>query len=481
MNFWIPNPESEAEIVHFWYQFRATLKQKVENHTSTLSDYDEVFQVVQPLLPIEYRHIIDSFFYYFSQTLKSLPSDFHDGNQLKRVTERFLQCHSFYIWGKYSEFVLNALIRCSDHYPHFVDLAQWFPLEQIPEDLFIDREYQGQVYLSIGERYCNKLGRHLAQCLLEEHQNTKLSYIAHCIEKIYDEKPHLEWLPYYLMKYYSKDGTYILDDPKYFPIIEKNSKQFWMWQWMAEHSGGLDPLSFYSQALLQRHGVEKYKIRLMELTIELYVARRRFTEAKYFIQKSIAIRQREQYNRNARIELYTEADWFAKEKLVENADWLNQDAQTAVQFFKKLQENFYDKYGISTVLCSIANEKGIVISDADGLEYFFPKHLCKPHWILGTGFKVFLQTEPNGKTKIVGLMESEESARMLICPFKGIIQIHPGSGFGFVSDKIQQVFIPPYLAKEFENKSKVEGDCVPKTDRKKGTKGWVAIRCKSAH
>lgn len=389
--------------------------------------------------------------------------------------------------------VLKAVLRVQEKYPNFLSLIEWWNLNNLQsadyqKEVINEREIMPlaeRVYIAIAKKLL--LGKPDSESPdtfnppriidTEAIENFLLK-----LDTLIDNHPEYLYPPYFKAKLMLQIGERADVLKSFLPFAKKKSKEFWMWQVLAETFADdtAKQIACYCKALTCR-SPEGFLIKIREELAKLLINQMLYDEAKTEIQNIVQTREKEGWRIPSNVNNWQQEPWFSEATAKQN----NKD------FYKShlpaAEEILYsDIEPVIGVIDYVNTERGIayflVSKSVTGNFKFNSKDLSP-----SPGDFVELKlTKAKGNDgeyyRVLSFHPTDKPpSQDTLAEFEGrlnVITDKKGNNFGFVND----IFVSPDLLKERELTDAVsvtvKGTAIISFNKKKGIWGWKAISLK---
>lgn len=296
------------------------------------------------------------------------------------------------------------------------EFAYWCGWEHLmPNDFKPFLTQSGQKILAQAEKICIRM----ANYLLDNKLHDEIPAFIPRLTKLYNEHPEYTYPPYYLTLLYIELGQLDSARETLMPFIRKKSRDFWVWQLMAQVQEQPEAkLACYCKALLCGSRKEEMLVKLYAEAANAFLQNGRLPLAKWLIDQVCAIRRKMNWHISHELINLTRQAWYRSIIAAKDEAYIQEQAQKA--------------------------------------EILVLGHVQKPK-------------------------NNRQSSNDTAKPFSGKLKKTP-KGFGFVRDThLGDIYIPARLAEKLTDGALVCGKAQEKLDTKKNKMGYAAIKIHSTH
>jgi hypothetical protein len=175
-----------------------------------------------------------------------------------------------------------------------------------------------------------QLSIRIAKYLVETKQEDKIIAFIHQLRELYQAHPEYTYPPYFLTQLYL-----LIDDRKQakatlLPFVRKKSRDFWVWQRMAEVESDLgNKVTYYAKAIHCGSRKEEMLVSLYEDAASVMVQTGFLPFAKWLTDRAREIRYRNQWRESDVLRALVSAPWYANTTANKDEQWLQEQANHA--------------------------------------------------------------------------------------------------------------------------------------------------------
>lgn len=292
------------------------------------------------------------------------------------------------------------------------EFAFWCGIDHLREDDFIPYKLEnGRQIMALAEQLSIKIAKYL----IDQKNIEKIKEFIPKLESLYQANPRYTYPPYFLTQLYVVIGDTNSAKRVLLPFIQKKSRDFWVWQRMAELYDNLeDKIMFYCKAIECGSRKPEMLSGLYEQSAIVFIKNKNWKMAKWLIQSACSIRANNHWHISPELLDLTRQSWYTETPSQYDESFVMEQSKKAEQMALGRAQNNRNKQ---------------------------PK-------------------APNNESK----------------KFSGKIKI-THRGFGFVHDAtIGDVFIPESLTQSIVDDMCIRGIAKKKFDKKKQQWSYAAIK-----
>lgn len=293
------------------------------------------------------------------------------------------------------------------------EFAHWCGIENLSaEDYQPFITNQGKKVMSLAEQLSIAVAKYLLELCNEELTKAYIQQLS----ELYQSHTDYTYPPYFLAKLYISINQQDQAHEVLLPFVRKKSRDFWVWQLMAEIQHDKDKkVMYYAKALDCGSRKEDMLVSLYEEAADYFVQAGYYSMAKWMIEHALQIRQRNNWHISLELQYITRQAWFINTTAMRDAKFIQEQSQKA-------------------------------------------------------------EVEALGRVQMQNKGNHKPTAQNEAVSFGGTLKRN-SAGFGFVKDKIiGDVFIPQSIILNHQNGEAINGKAVKKFDKKKQQWGYAAIK-----
>ena len=389
------------------------------------------------------------------------------GNYQKLNPEKPSRIHSLFYY------YINELVK-SDvkglNFDLITDILN--PPEDFSPDDFKESNKDGKKIMSYAEIFIYSY----IKMLLNVSEKSKVKNFIHKIDSLIIKYPNYIWLNFYKCKLLinvSSDKNDILNS--IISFIKLKPKEFWTWSLLGDQlkSEPLKAISCYCKAITVSNQ-EKYISKVRQNLAKLLIENKKYSEAKYEIEKIIQIKKSENQNIPSEINNWINSDWFKNTEAVSsNQSFYNENLKIAEDIV--FGNSIIIGVGIITNIDKTSSKANFIVNRniAGGFKLkknFQPK--------IGDIFEFKLLLKEINGNKIYEVVEYHKTKELpskdVYKEFEGAIKLSKSKEVGFVDTiLITRNFIE---SNNLHNNNIVKGIAIYSFNKKRNEFGWKAIK-----
>ncbi len=207
------------------------------------------------------------------------------------------------------------------------EFAYWCGLNHLrAEDYEPFVTTSGNKIMSLAEQ----LSIRIAKYLVETKQVDKIAEFIPQLSELYQAHPEYTYPPYFLTQLYL-----LIDDREQakatlLPFVRKKSRDFWVWQRMAEVENNLtDKVTYYAKAIHCGSRKEEMLLSLYEDAANVMVQMGLLPFAKWLADRACEIRYRNRWRESDVLRTLMSESWYATVTATKDDQWLQEKANQA--------------------------------------------------------------------------------------------------------------------------------------------------------
>ncbi|MBQ5819400.1 MAG: hypothetical protein IIW32_06040 [Bacteroides sp.] len=207
------------------------------------------------------------------------------------------------------------------------EFAYWCGLIHLrDEDYKPFKTNSGNQIMSLAEQ----LSIRIAKYLIETKQLDKIADFIPQLQDLYQVHPEYTYPPYFLTQLYL-----LVDDREQamatlLPFVRKKSRDFWVWQRMAEVESNLDnKVTYYAKAIHCGSRKEEMLVSLYLDAALIMLQANHLAFAKWLVDKTREIRHRNNWHDTAELSDMIHQAWYHTTTALKDDQWLQEKANEA--------------------------------------------------------------------------------------------------------------------------------------------------------
>lgn len=293
------------------------------------------------------------------------------------------------------------------------EFAYWCGWEHLrDEDFEPFITQQNTKIMALAEQIAIKMAKYLLE---KNNQEDILSFIPK-LQELSKNYPKYTYPPYFLAKLYIAIDQQDQAHEVLLPFVQKKSRDFWVWQLMAEIQYETEKkVMYYAKALDCGSRKEDMLVALYEEAAGYFVQAEYYSMAKWMIEHALQIRKRNNWRISPELQYITRQAWFMNTTSSRESQYIKEQASMA-------------------------------------------------------------EVEALGRVKMKPNRNHKPTAQNEEVSFEGTLKRN-SAGFGFIKDKIiGDVFIPQSIILNHQNGETICGKAIKRFDKKKQQWGYAAIK-----
>jgi len=368
--------------------------------------------------------------------------------------------------------LLSAITKQSDNWHGFLDFVQWWNLNNLISDDYLEEEFKGKKMMTLAEKvYLSYAKKMLATNYEDDTFIQKLEILT-------GKHPKFIYPQYYLGKLLLSTGDKEQAFKKFIPFAKKKQNDFWVWELLSDTQQDINiKISCFCKALTCK-SPKKMLVKVHERLARLLIETKQYIYAKKEIQEVIEIRKKEGWKIKDEILFWLEQDWYKNSK----------EQKNNFKFYKnnsKIAEEllFLDIEPEIAVVSYINHEKSIlnfIVSKAKIGFFKYPQFFSDIK--VGNFIKIRLLKQKGKDEVFYKVLTAEKTDNLpnenIYKTFNGELKVIENKGFAFVDN----IFIPPYFVTEnnltSRNGERVEGNAIMNYNKKREEWDWKVLTIK---
>jgi len=345
------------------------------------------------------------------------------------------------------------------------------PEDFLPDD-FNESAKNGKKIMSYAEIFIYSF----IKMLLNVTDKSKVKNFINKIDFLIIKYPNYIWLNYYKCKLLisvSSNKNEILNS--IITFIKLKPKEFWTWSLLGDQlkSEPLKAISCYCKAITICKQ-EKYISKVRQNLAKLLIENKKYSEAKYEIEKIIQIKKSENQNISSEINNWINTDWFKNtESRNSNQSFYNENIKIAEDIV--FGNSIIIGVGIITNIDKTSG-KAYYIVDREVTGVFKSKKSLQPK--IGDIFEFKLLIKEINGNKMYEVVECNKTKELpskeIYKEFEGPIRLSKSKEVGFVDTiLITKNFIE---SNNLHNNNIIRGIAIYSFNKKRNEFGWKAIK-----
>ncbi len=407
---------------------------------------------------------------------KTEPVDFN------KITELFEIIRNFH-FTKPSEaysFIYKAFHKGYQHWSNFLIFADWWNLENLRSEDYLNEEFKGKRMMAIAEQayiaYAKKLiAGEFTDSLSQQKQvdKDKIQAFLPKLDTLIEKHPDYLYPAYFKAKLLLSLGDKDSMLSALLPFAKLKKNDFWVWDVLAEAFSSDEEKVFacYCRALSCK-GPAEMLVKVRQKMAHMLIQRKEYSAAKTEIELITQARIEQGYKLPNEIVNWQSEEWYKKSQASKsNSDFYKGFIATAeaIIFSDVLEE---------IVLVEFVNSDKKILNFIASDEKFgffkYDRFIAKVN--VGDTLKVRFKVGVNGELFQVYTASASEDVEFKNRFFKnlqGIIQKKEGQSFGFVDD----VFVHPSIIKKhlLDSGTNVKCSAIKSFNREKKRWGWKVV------
>lgn len=404
----------------------------------------------------------------------------------KTLDQLFEIVQSFHFTKPSNEYsiLFSAFQRTNQEWLRYTEFVDWWELEHLRPDDYLEEEYQGRQIMSLAEQAYIAYSRWLLKGEPAIYKGIigpfkvnqeKIAIFFPKLEKVVETYPSMQYPPYYMAKLL----VAIQDDKSealaaYIPFAKRKRNVFWAWDVMAElHDHDKDmQIACYCKALSLGTD-DKFLVNTRENFAALLIEKGLYNEAKTEIQQVLSTRQKENWKKLSKnLQTWPTCDWYKNATVkADNKDFYKQHLSKAEALFYK------DRPEELVVVEFVNRDKGFLnfVKDKQKFGSFRYNTTLDHHPVVGDVLKVrFANEGKEGKYWAIEVAKMPNDTQCdAIKKVSDKFTQRPNQNYGFVGD----VFVPPHIISSFNltDGQQITVKAILSYNRLRKEVGWKAI------
>jgi len=469
----------ETEDNEILYKNFKKLHQKIDYYLGNINSKDflkiikkEIIEQLQTDVEKNKEDILWKIIDFLKYSLNSKTYDINFINKIivnyqKLNPEKPSRIHSLFYY------YINELVKNDVKGLNFDLITDIFnpPEDFLPDD-FNESAKNGKKIMSYAEIFIYSF----IKMLLNVTDKSKVKNFINKIDFLIIKYPNYIWLNYYKCKLLisvSSNKNEILNS--IITFIKLKPKEFWTWSLLGDQlkSEPLKAISCYCKAITICKQ-EKYISKVRQNLAKLLIENKKYSEAKYEIEKIIQIKKSENQNISSEINNWINTDWFKNtESRNSNQSFYNENIKIAEDIV--FGNSIIIGVGIITNIDKTSG-KAYYIVDREVTGVFKSKKSLQPK--IGDIFEFKLLIKEINGNKMYEVVECNKTKELpskeIYKEFEGPIRLSKSKEVGFVDTiLITKNFIE---SNNLHNNNIIRGIAIYSFNKKRNEFGWKAIK-----
>jgi len=469
----------ETEDNEILYKNFKKLHQKIDYYLGNINSKDflkiikkEIIEQLQTDVEKNKEDILWKIIDFLKYSLNSKTYDINFINKIivnyqKLNPEKPSRIHSLFYY------YINELVKNDVKGLNFDLITDIFnpPEDFLPDD-FNESNKNGKKIMSYAEIFIYSF----IKMLLNVTDKSKVKNFINKIDFLIIKYPNYIWLNYYKCKLLisvSSNKNEILNS--IITFIKLKPKEFWTWSLLGDQlkSEPLKAISCYCKAITICKQ-EKYISKVRQNLAKLLIENKKYSEAKYEIEKIIQIKKSENQNISSEINNWINTDWFKNtESRNSNQSFYNENIKIAEDIV--FGNSIIIGVGIITNIDKTSG-KAYYIVDREVTGVFKSKKSLQPK--IGDIFEFKLLIKEINGNKMYEVVECNKTKELpskeIYKEFEGPIRLSKSKEVGFVDTiLITKNFIE---SNNLHNNNIIRGIAIYSFNKKRNEFGWKAIK-----
>lgn len=207
------------------------------------------------------------------------------------------------------------------------EFAYWCGISHLrAEDYVPFVTTSGNKIMSLAEQ----LSIRIAKYLIETRQEELIVDFIPQLKALYQAHPDYTYPPYFLTQLYLLIDDHEQAHRTLIPFVRKKSRDFWVWQLMAEIETDLsNQVVYYAKAIQCGSRKEEMLVSLYEDAAKVMVEAKQFPLAKWLVDRVREIRYRNKWRETDSLRELASQSWYATAIPCRDTQWLQQQADNA--------------------------------------------------------------------------------------------------------------------------------------------------------
>lgn len=220
------------------------------------------------------------------------------------------------------------------------EFAYWCGWEHLrDEDFEPFITQQNTKIMALAEQIAIKMAKYLLEKNIQEDI---LSFIPK-LQELSKKYPKYTYPPYYLTKLFIVVGDHSNAKKVLIPFVKKKQRDFWVWELMAEvHKDSHERICFICKAIECGNKKEEMLLSLYEKAVTLFVDMNQLSTAKWLVERSCLIRQKNHWRIPDELIYFTRQTWFVNISSSRDNQYIKEQANKAEQLALGRVQNMSD-------------------------------------------------------------------------------------------------------------------------------------------
>lgn len=379
-------------------------------------------------------------------------------------------------------FLLKAFHKAFKETTYYLSFSEQWDLQNLRAEDFEKTQLEGgKSIMSIGEQVIIAQSKSLLEGDFDEMNpfgakiiNTdKVESFLPLLDSIIEKYPRLKYSTYYKGKLLMSIGSNESALEAFLPFARKNQNHFWVWDILGDFYYAKSDLeksiSIYAAALACKSPRE-FLVKVKEKLAKLLVQTEQYKFAKIEIEEIASIRQANDWRLSNDIKKWQQSEWYnATETARNNRSFYAKNYSMSLKLL-------YPNLTHEIVAINYVNEDRRMANWVrnESRSGFFRYDSFFRNIRVGDSLK--LGFHKSGNKEILITAEKTDKISVSVKTVKGNLKLHPSGNFGFIED----VFVPGYLLKNFNEGIKLSVTAVLSYEKKKEKWGWKGFQLRKS-